>query len=69
MMPARSVDMPVSQFFRRGMPDVHDFNIKHQCLARQGMVGIDVGCVPARLGDCDSSHSLRRTELHDVAWA
>ncbi len=63
MVSADAVDMPMRQFLGSRIPCLHHFDIEDQRLACQGMIGIDIGGVPAGLGHCDCAHPVTGAEL------
>ena len=69
MVSTGTVDMAVRQFFGRCASHFRHFNVEHQCLSRQRVVGVDVGGVPPGLCDGDSSHAVIGAQLHHVARA
>ena len=55
LVTARAVRVPVGQFFSAGFTHVGDVDSEGEYLPCQGVIGINVGAVPADLGDSNLS--------------
>ena len=69
MVSSGTVHMPMCEFLGCGMSYLDYFNIENQCLARQRMIGIDIGCVSACLRHRDCTHPVAGAKLYYSARA
>ena len=68
-MAAGTVRMLVLKLFRSGGAHIDYLNIKGQGLPSQGVIGIDIGAVPAGLDNRNSPHALAGAELDNRTGA